>query len=48
MFEHLYVWPEAWPASLTPRPVGGEVAIPSGPGIGFEPDPDVLARYAVA
>src|SRR3954451_2111459 len=46
MFEHLYVWPEAWPASLTPRPVGGEVAIPSGPGIGFEPDPDVLARYA--
>ena len=46
LFERLYVWPQAWPALLTPHPTGGEIAIPSDPGLGFEPAPEVLERYA--
>jgi L-alanine-DL-glutamate epimerase-like enolase superfamily enzyme len=26
-------------------PVGGKVAVPGGAGLGFDPDPDVIARY---
>ena len=46
LFERLYVWPQAWPALPTPHPTGGEIAIPSDPGLGFEPAPEVLERYA--
>jgi len=42
--EWLYVRPDAWVAPLEVMP-GGLVAVPEGPGIGFEPDPDVVARY---
>ena len=45
--EWLYVGREA---SLFPRmaePEGGRIAIPDGPGLGWDPDPDVMARYAV-
>ena len=28
------------------RPVDGRLAVPTGPGLGCEPDPAVLARYA--
>ncbi|WP_325341669.1 mandelate racemase/muconate lactonizing enzyme family protein [Xylophilus sp.] len=47
LFEHLYVEPEAWFGGEPLTPHRGEVAIPRGPGIGFEPDPAVLERYAV-
>jgi L-alanine-DL-glutamate epimerase-like enolase superfamily enzyme len=35
--------------SLTARPIrcaDGTVAMPEGPGLGADPDPDVLQRYA--
>lgn len=47
LFEYLYIWPEAWLYPQTPQPVQGRVAIPQGPGLGFEPDPEVIARYRV-
>lgn len=46
MFEHLYVEPQAWIGGETLKPVRGKLAIPDRPGIGFEPDPEVLRRYA--
>ena len=30
-----------------PRPEGGRIAIPDGAGLGLDPDPDILSRYAV-
>lgn len=42
--EWLYVRPDAWPAPLELLP-GGRVVVPEGPGLGFEPDPEVLSRY---
>lgn len=47
VFEYLYVWPEAWLYRDLPKPVGGKIAVPTTPGLGFEPDPDVIARYRV-
>ena len=47
LFEYLYITPEAWLDPSIPLPVNGRIAVPDKPGIGFEPDPDVLARYAV-
>jgi L-alanine-DL-glutamate epimerase-like enolase superfamily enzyme len=42
--EWLYVSPDAW---LAPLEVlhGGRVPVPEGTGLGFEPDPEVMARY---
>ena len=48
LFEQLYVWPEASTARQPVQPIQGEVPIPSSPGIGFEPDLEVLERYAAA
>ncbi len=47
LFEHLYVQPQAWFGGEPLAPQGGRVAIPDRPGIGFEPDPEVLRRFAV-
>ncbi|MCP5433275.1 MAG: mandelate racemase/muconate lactonizing enzyme family protein [Alphaproteobacteria bacterium] len=47
LVEHLYVRPAAWLYADHPRPEGGTITIPEGPGLGLEPDPDVLARYRV-
>lgn len=47
LVEFLFVEPEAWVAS-TPRPVGGLVEASESVGIGFDPDMDILERYAVA
>ena len=46
-FEYLYVDREAslYGDALTPK--NGRIAIPSGPGLGHEPDPDVIAKYRV-
>lgn len=46
LFECLYVTPAGFIGVDTPQPVGGRVALPAGPGIGFAPDEDVVARYA--
>ncbi|MBR1218274.1 mandelate racemase/muconate lactonizing enzyme family protein [Bradyrhizobium sp. U87765 SZCCT0131] len=45
LFEFLYVTPEAWldPAIALPR--GGLLDVPSGPGLGFTPDPAILRRF---
>lgn len=46
MFEHLYVRPHAWFGGEPLVPEAGRIAIGQRPGIGFEPDLDVVARYA--
>ncbi|MEM7429080.1 MAG: mandelate racemase/muconate lactonizing enzyme family protein [Pseudomonadota bacterium] len=47
MFELFYIEPEAWLSPDIPLPKDGVVRVPQMPGIGFEPDQEVLARYAV-
>ena len=47
LFEHLYIEAEAYPDPTIPLPLHGQVHVPDKPGIGFEPDPDVIARYSV-
>jgi D-galactarolactone cycloisomerase len=44
-FEYFYLWPEArlFGAALDPR--GGALAVPRGPGLGVDPDPDVMRRF---
>jgi len=46
-FEYFYLWPEAmlYGDALSPR--HGALAVPQGPGLGVDPDPDVLRRYRV-
>lgn len=48
LFEQLYVQPAAWFGGEPLAPVQGRIAIPNRPGIGFEPDPAVLQRFAVS
>jgi L-alanine-DL-glutamate epimerase-like enolase superfamily enzyme len=45
LLERLYVESAAMPGIGTPEPDKGVVAIPQTPGIGFEPDWDVLERF---
>jgi L-alanine-DL-glutamate epimerase-like enolase superfamily enzyme len=45
MFEYLYVEPQAWLYKNMPLPVKGTIAIPDGPGLGIDPDPDILAAF---
>ncbi len=47
LFEFMYVKPEAWCGLAAPQPIGAVIEIPSVPGIGFEPDMDVVSRYRV-
>ncbi len=47
LFEVLYVQAEAESGLRRPKPAGGWIETPSGPGLGFAPDMDVLARYRV-
>ena len=48
LFEFYYVKPDAYVSESIPLPKGGKIAIPDAPGIGFEPDAAVLAKYRVA
>lgn len=48
VFEHLFVFPEALPDPRTPLPVEGQVQVPDGLGLGFEPDPGILRTYRIA
>lgn len=47
LFEFLYIEPEAWLGKDIPLPEHGKIRVPTGPGLGFEPDPEILERYAV-
>lgn len=44
--EYLYVRPEAWLADPGGPAPGGTFRLPDGPGLGFDPDPEVMARFA--
>ncbi|MEZ5932033.1 MAG: mandelate racemase/muconate lactonizing enzyme family protein [Alphaproteobacteria bacterium] len=46
LFEYLYIEPEAWLDPAIPLPKNGRLAVPDRPGLGFEPDPEILKRYA--
>ncbi|HYZ30998.1 MAG TPA: mandelate racemase/muconate lactonizing enzyme family protein [Crenalkalicoccus sp.] len=46
MIEVLWLEMEANPFDPWVRPQDGMVAVPTGPGLGCDPDPEVLARYA--
>lgn len=43
--EYNFVKPRAWLHDLEPLRRGGNISVPTTPGIGFEPDLDVLAKY---
>jgi D-galactarolactone cycloisomerase len=45
LVEVLWLDMEAHPFHDAVTPVGGRLAVPQGPGLGCEPDPDILARY---
>jgi L-alanine-DL-glutamate epimerase-like enolase superfamily enzyme len=47
MLEFLYIEPQSWVGIDSPVPKKGMVAIPSGPGLGFQPDPVALERFRV-
>jgi L-alanine-DL-glutamate epimerase-like enolase superfamily enzyme len=44
-FEYFYLWPEAKLFGAALDPVAGALDVPPGPGLGAEPDPDVIERY---
>ena len=46
--ERFFVDLEATPFAGQVDVVGGRVAVPSGPGLGVEPEPELIARYRVA
>ena len=48
LFEYLYIKPEADVGHALPHPKQGQVAVPKGPGIGFEPDMAVIERFRLA
>ena len=44
-FEYFYLWAEAGLYGSALQPQGGELSVPRAPGLGVEPDPDVIRRY---
>jgi L-alanine-DL-glutamate epimerase-like enolase superfamily enzyme len=46
-FEYLYVGREASLYGDTLTPKNGRIDIPLGPGLGFDPDPDVIGKFRV-
>jgi L-alanine-DL-glutamate epimerase-like enolase superfamily enzyme len=44
-FEYFYLWADATLYGSALQPRGGELALPHAPGLGIEPDPDVMRRY---
>ena len=46
-FEYFYLWPEAKPYAGALDPVNGVLEVPQGPGLGLDPDPEVVRRYRV-
>jgi L-alanine-DL-glutamate epimerase-like enolase superfamily enzyme len=48
LFEFLYVEADGWLGKNIPLPKDGHVAIPDGPGLGFEPDDAVISKFRMA
>jgi L-alanine-DL-glutamate epimerase-like enolase superfamily enzyme len=44
-FEYFYLQADAWLYGDRLAPRRGELAVPHGPGLGADPDPDVVRRY---
>ena len=44
-FEYFYLWAEAGLYGSALQPRGGELAVPRAPGLGADPDPELLRRY---
>jgi D-galactarolactone cycloisomerase len=44
-FEYFYLWPEATLYGDALAPKRGELVVPPGPGLGTDPDPEVIRRY---
>ncbi len=44
-FEYFYLWPEAKLFGAALDPARGALAVPGGPGLGIDPDPEVLRRF---
>jgi L-alanine-DL-glutamate epimerase-like enolase superfamily enzyme len=44
-FEYFYLWADAALYGEALAPKQGELPVPQGPGLGVEPDPDVIQRY---
>jgi D-galactarolactone cycloisomerase len=47
LYERLYIDLAAYPFGSFQTAANGRMRIPSGPGLGCEPDPDVMQRFAV-
>ncbi|GGC60545.1 enolase [Siccirubricoccus deserti] len=48
LVEHMYYDLETSPFAAAIQPQRGSFTVPEGPGLGCEPDPEVLRRYAAA
>ena len=48
LFEHLYVWPDAYLYADMPLPVDGEINVPDAHGLAPAPDPETIRRYRIA
>jgi L-alanine-DL-glutamate epimerase-like enolase superfamily enzyme len=46
-FEYLYLQADAWLYGDLLAPRRGELGVPQGPGLGADPDPEVVRRYRV-
>ena len=44
-FEYFYLQADAWLYGKVLAPRSGELELPQGPGLGADPDPDVVRRY---
>jgi L-alanine-DL-glutamate epimerase-like enolase superfamily enzyme len=44
-FEYFYLWADATLYGSILRPRAGELAVPGAPGLGADPDPDLIHRY---
>jgi len=44
-FEYFYLWAEASLYGEALAPKRGELPVPQGPGLGIDPDPEVIRRY---
>jgi D-galactarolactone cycloisomerase len=44
-FECFYLWPEGKLYGAALDPVGGALDVPDGPGLGADPDPEVIRRF---
>ncbi len=47
LIEHIYLDLEAYPFGELNKPDGNAFRVPDGPGLGADPDPEVLKDYLV-